>query len=78
MVTVYLLGAELFQAQLFLDVSLVGFVHQRTMRQVKLTLFAFLRQNMALKSVLSFDFSGTGQLEPLLGTGFRFLFRHFS
>ena len=60
MVTVYLLGAELLQAQLFLDIRFVGFVHQRTMRQVKLPLFALLCQNMAFKSVLPFDFTGTG------------------
>jgi hypothetical protein len=67
----------LFQSQLLQDTVFVGRIHQGGMREFELPLFGFLRKNVALKSVLSFDFPRAGKLEPLLGTGFCFHFRHF-
>ena len=49
---------------------------QGRMRELELTLFRLLGQDVALEGVLSLDFSRTGQLETLLGTGFRLHFRH--
>jgi hypothetical protein len=46
--------------------------------QAKLALLCLLRKNVTFKGVLSFDFTGAGKLETLLGTGFCFLFGHFS
>jgi len=39
------------------------------MRKLQLALLGLLGQDVALKSVLSLDFPGAGQLKPLLGTG---------
>jgi hypothetical protein len=68
---------DLFQSQLLQDTVSVCRIHKGGMRKFKLALLRFLCKNMALKSVLSFDFSGTCKLKPLLGTGFCLHFRHF-
>lgn len=47
------------------------------MGQLQLTLFRFFSQDVTLESVLSLDFTRTGKLEPLFGTGFGFHLGHF-
>jgi hypothetical protein len=51
---------NLLQAQLFLDTGFVRFMDQGIVCQPKLPLFGFLRKNMALEGVLSFDLSRPG------------------
>ena len=50
---------DLLQAQLLSDVVLVRIVYQCGVGQFELSLFAFLCQDVTLKSVLSFNFSST-------------------
>jgi hypothetical protein len=46
------------------------------MGQSQLALLGFFSQDMTLKSVLSFDLSGTSNFKTFLGAGFGFHFRH--
>jgi hypothetical protein len=53
-------------------------MHQSGMRQISLLFLGFLRENVALESVLSLDFTRTSDREAFLRTGFCFHFWHFS
>ena len=45
--------------------------------QITFSLFGLFGENVAVVSVMSLDFTGAGQSESFLGSGFRFDFRHF-
>jgi hypothetical protein len=47
------------------------------MTKVAFPLLGLFRQNVALVSMLPPDLTGTRDGKPLLGTGFRFCFRHY-
>src|SRR5690606_9199860 len=59
------------------DITLICLMYQGTVSQGKLLFFGLLCQDVTFKRMLSFDLSGTGKLETLLGTGLRFHFRHW-
>jgi hypothetical protein len=63
---------------LLLDACLIGLVNQAGMSKVTLLFSSLLCQDVALKRVLSFNFTGTRKLESLFGTGFSFHFWHLS
>ena len=51
-------------------------VHQRSVGQAALAVGSLLGQNVAFERVLALDLASTGQLESLLGAGFRLHLRH--
>ncbi len=55
----------------------IGAVNQSHMDEVSLLLLGLLRQDVAVISVLSLDFTRSGKGEPFFGTGISLYFWHF-
>jgi hypothetical protein len=66
----------LFQCKHFHNITLIGFVHKADVGKIAFLLGRFLGQDMTFESVFTFDFSGSGEGEPLLGAGICFHFWH--
>ena len=54
-----------------LHLSYVGGINNRSIAQISLLLFRLLRQNVAVKSMLSLDFTRSGKSKSFFGTGVR-------
>ena len=60
-----------------LNVSLVTWMNQSSVRQISLLLRFLFGQNVTFECVLSFDFTCTCQFKSFFSTGIGFYLRHF-
>jgi hypothetical protein len=59
------------------DVLLICLIDRGEVSQVAFPLGRLFGQNVAFISMLPFYLTGTGKLEPFLGSGFRLHLRHY-
>ena len=67
----------LLHAEQLAHLIAVGLVHQSNVVEVAFLLLRFLRQDVTVKGMLSFQFSRSGKSKSLFGTGIRLYFWHF-
>jgi hypothetical protein len=69
---------QLLHGQQTLDIFLVSFVYLSKISQVPLAFLRLFGENMALVSVLSFDFTSSGEREAFLRSRIRLHLWHYS
>ena len=61
----------------FAHLACVGTIHETCVLKVAFLLFGLLGQDVTVESVMSFNLTRSGKVEPFFGTGISLNFWHF-